>query len=178
MRLLKIVIFVTFINLNKDLFTSASVGAFIGNLFVPGLGGILLGGLAGAATNELSKQNERQRKKRVFVSFDFHNDRSLKHFIVGQALLPGSPFELVDNSLLEAAPEPEWEERARALIRRSDMVLVLVGSQTYRAPGVLKEVQIANEEGIWVVQMVGYKAGRYRPVCSSPLVSRQFMQLI
>ncbi len=31
-------------------------------------------------------------KKRVFVSFDFDNDRTLKDFIIGQARLPDSPF--------------------------------------------------------------------------------------
>jgi hypothetical protein len=33
-------------------------------------------------------------KKRVFVSFDFDNDKVLKDFIVGQSRLPDSPFEV------------------------------------------------------------------------------------
>ena len=32
--------------------------------------------------------------KRVFVSFDFDNDKSLKDLIIGQAKNPDSPFEV------------------------------------------------------------------------------------
>lgn len=32
-------------------------------------------------------------KKKVFVSFDFDNDKTLKDFIIGQAKLADSPFE-------------------------------------------------------------------------------------
>ena len=33
-------------------------------------------------------------KKRAFVSFDFDNDPALKDFVIGQARLPDSPFEV------------------------------------------------------------------------------------
>ena len=36
------------------------------------------------------------KRKRVFVSFDYDNDKSLKEFIIGQAKLPDSPFEASD----------------------------------------------------------------------------------
>ncbi len=42
-------------------------------------------------------------KKRVFVSYDFDNDKTLKDFIVGQSRLPDSPFEVIDHSLICAA---------------------------------------------------------------------------
>jgi len=103
-------------------------------------------------------------KKHVFVSFDFDNDRALKDFIVGQARLPDSPFDVIDHSLKEAAPLKTWEDKARAAIRRSDIVLVMVGPQTHRAPGVLKEIGMAREEGIPIVQVIGYKDGNYTPV--------------
>ncbi len=103
-------------------------------------------------------------KKHVFVSFDFDNDKILKEFIIGQARLPDSPFDVIDTSLKEAAPMKTWEDKARASIRRSDLVLVMVGSKTYRAPGVLKEVQMAREEGIRIVQMIGYRDGTYTSV--------------
>lgn len=51
------------------------------------------------------------RKKRVFISFDFDNDKILKEFVIGQAKLPDSPFEVIDQSLKEAAPERSWEEK-------------------------------------------------------------------
>ena len=104
------------------------------------------------------------KKKRVFVSFDFDRDRALKDFIIGQARNPESPFEVIDTSLKEAAPMTTWQAKAKAAIRSSDMVIVMVGPQTYRAPGVLKEVAMARAEGKTIVQIIGYKDGNYTPV--------------
>ena len=100
-------------------------------------------------------------KKRVFVSFDFDNDRVLKDFIIGQSHLPDSPFEVIDCSLKEAAPMKTWEDQARAAIKSSDLVIVMVGEQTHEAPGVLKEVAIARDEDKPIVQIIGYKDGDY-----------------
>jgi predicted GTPase len=103
-------------------------------------------------------------KKRVFVSFDFDNDKVLKDFIIGQSRLNDSPFEVIDTSLKEAAPMKTWEDKARAAIKRSDLVIVMVGTQTHKAPGVLKEVAMARDEGISIVQVIGYKDGNYTAV--------------
>lgn len=51
-------------------------------------------------------------KTKVFVSFDFDNDKVLKNFIIGQAKLADSPFEVSDHSLKEAAPERDWKKNA------------------------------------------------------------------
>lgn len=99
----------------------------------------------------------RQRKKRVFVSFDFDNDRVLKDFIIGQSEKPDSPFEVADWSMKEAAPQKEWEDDARNRINRSDLVVVMVGRLTYKAPGVLKEVKMARDAGKPIYQIIGYK---------------------
>ena len=112
----------------------------------------------------LNKRNKTMAKKKVFVSFDFDNDKELKVFIIGQAKLSDSPFEVIDTSLKEAAPMKTWEEKARIAIKRSDIVIVMVGPYTYRASGVLKEVKIANEEDIKIVQIIGYKDGNYNRV--------------
>ena len=103
-------------------------------------------------------------KKHVFVSFDFDNDKKLKEFIIGQARLPDSPFDVIDHSLREAAPLKSWEDKARAAIKRSDIVLVMVGPNTHSAAGVLKEIRMAREEGIPIVQVIGYKDGNYTAV--------------
>ena len=103
-------------------------------------------------------------KKRVFVSFDFDNDKSLKDFIIGQSRLPDSPFEVIDTSMKEAAPERDWLDRAETKIKGSDMVLVMVGPQTQKAPGVLKEISLARKWNIPIVQVIGYKDGNYTPV--------------
>src|SRR3972149_5088518 len=103
-------------------------------------------------------------KKKVFVSFDFDNDKILKEFIIGQAKLEDSPFEVIDTSLKEAAPMKTWEDKARVAIKRSDIVLVMVGSNTHKAPGVLKEVAMAREESVPIVQIIGYRDGNYTGV--------------
>ena len=103
-------------------------------------------------------------KKRVFVSFDVDNDRSLKVFINSQAKLPDSPLEIVDTSLKETAPMMSWREKTRATIKRSELVLVLVGRNTHKASGVLNEVQMAKDEAKPIIQMVGYKDGTFPAV--------------
>lgn len=98
-------------------------------------------------------------KTKLFVSFDFDNDRTLRDFIIGQSKLPDSPFDVADHSLHEAAPEKEWEAKARAAISRSDKFLVMLGPETNKAPGVLKEVLIATELQKPRYQVIGYKNG-------------------
>ena len=139
-------------------------GAIIGNAVLPGLGGMVIGGIAGTLTRAFLKETATAKKVRVFVSFDFDNDRVLKDFILGQAKSPDSPFDVVDHSLKEAAPERNWEEKARTAISHVDIVLVMVGPQTCRAHGVLKEVAMARKAGIKTVQIIGYKDRPCPPV--------------
>lgn len=103
-------------------------------------------------------------KKPAFVSFDFDRDKVLKHFIIGQSKNADSPFDVTDHSLKEAAPERDWEDKARRAIKRSEIVLVMVGENTHTAPGVRKEVAMAREEGKKIVQIIGYRDGNYKPV--------------
>ena len=103
-------------------------------------------------------------KTPIFVSFDFDNDRKLKEFIIMQARRADSPFEVIDHTLKEAAPERNWETKAAQAIARSRVVLVMVGPDTHRAPGVLKEIAMARQQDKKVVQIIGYKDGEYTPV--------------
>ena len=96
-------------------------------------------------------------KKRAFFSFDFDEDENLKHHMVGQMKLPSSPFDGADWSMKEAAPQRNWEQKAEERIKRSDVVVVLVGPKTHKAPGVLKEVAIARRVKKPIVQIIGYK---------------------
>jgi len=101
-------------------------------------------------------------KKRVFVCFDFDNDLDKKNLLVGQSRLSDSPFEIIDWSLKEASPEKNWEDKAREKIKRSDIVVVLAGTYAYRASGVKKEVKIAREEEIHIVQIKPQGTNPYR----------------
>jgi hypothetical protein len=98
-------------------------------------------------------------KKKVFISFDFDNDKTLKDFIIGQAKLDDSPFEVADHSLKEAAPAKDWLDKATAAIKRADVFIVMLGSKTKTAPGVLKEVKAAKDLGKTRFQIIGYKNG-------------------
>lgn len=104
------------------------------------------------------------QKKRVFVSFDYDNDKTLKDFLIGQSTLPDSPFDVIDYSIKEAAPEWNWEHKAENAIKRSEIVIVMVGPYTYKARGVLKEIAMAREARKPIVQIIGYRDGDYTPV--------------
>ncbi len=103
-------------------------------------------------------------KKRALFSFDFDEDQNLKVHMVGQMKLPKSPFEGADWSMKEAAPQRNWEDEAEARIKRSDVVVVLVGPKTHKAPGVLKEVAIARRLKKPIVQIIGYRDSSPTPV--------------
>lgn len=98
-------------------------------------------------------------KTKVFVSFDFDHDKVLKDFIIGQARLPDSPFNVQDHSLKEAAPELFWERTARAAIARCDKFIVMLGPRTARASGVKKEIRMATALGKPRFQVIGYRDG-------------------
>lgn len=95
-------------------------------------------------------------KKRVFISFDYDHDETLKNFLIGQAKLPDSPFELADWSIKEHMTG-NWKEKARTRIRSVDTVVVLCGLNTNTAAGVSAELTIAREEKIPYFLLGGYK---------------------
>ena len=85
------------------------------------------------------------RRKRTFISFDFDNDEELKDALIGQARNDDSPFEVADWSLQEAQKEQEWKARARERINRAEVVVVICGTQTHRAPGASAELAMAQQ---------------------------------
>jgi cellobiose-specific phosphotransferase system component IIB len=124
---------------------------------------MLVGGAAGKLARSILREARPARRK-VFVSFDFDEDRALRHLVLGQLKNPQLKIDIIDQSLKEAAPEKDWEAKAKRAIARADLVLVIVGPRTHRAKGVLKEVAMARELGVRVVQMIGYSNGAYTPV--------------
>ena len=83
-------------------------------------------------------------KYKVFVSFDYSSDFSLKQNLIAQANDPSSLFEIVDFSIQKQLPQGQWLRQAQSAIARYDVFLVLLGMNTHQAPGVLKEVAIAK----------------------------------
>jgi MTH538 TIR-like domain (DUF1863) len=103
-------------------------------------------------------------KKKIFISFDFDQDKALKDLLIGQSHNPECPFDVIDSSLKEAAPENGWEKKAGDKIRQADKVIVLLGPTTHRASGVIKEVRLAREHGKKIVQLIGHKEGHYKRI--------------
>lgn len=86
-----------------------------------------------------------RKKARVFISFDYDNDKDLKSLLIGQSKHRGSPFFIEDWSLKYASRA--WKSEARNRVRRADRVIVICGYDTHKAVGVSAEVEIAREEG-------------------------------
>ena len=95
-------------------------------------------------------------KKRLFVSFDYDNDRDLKMLLVGQAAHPDTPFDITDASVNDHLPG-DWEAKVRGRIDRSDVVCVLCSPTTGKAHGVATELRIARELGKPYFLLWGYK---------------------
>lgn len=84
------------------------------------------------------------KKIGVFLSFEFDEDRDLHRSFYAQAK-QRSKHSIRDESLNERRPNAEWLKFARKQIAKSDIVIVVVGKDTHNAPGVEKEVTIANQ---------------------------------
>lgn len=80
----------------------------------------------------------------IFASFEFDKDKKLRGDFYGQAKTLLTSHRVYDRSLKEPYLSQEWEAKARAEIKKCDLVVVLVGPDTHNADGVAKEVKIAR----------------------------------
>lgn len=96
-------------------------------------------------------------KAKCFISFDYDNDKALKDLLIGQSKNEDSPFEISDWSIKESSSD--WKDKARARIRRSDIVIVICGKNTDTASGVAIELKIAQEEKKNYFLLAGYASG-------------------
>jgi hypothetical protein len=86
-------------------------------------------------------------KKRVFICFDLVNDPKLFDFVKTQAKLIDSPFTVIDLSRKWEPPEKEWRDKLKKTISFAELVFIMVGKKTYKAPNVLEEVEMAYNLG-------------------------------
>jgi len=99
-------------------------------------------------------------KVRVFVSFDSTMNRHSRPSSSNRRSNPDSPFEVTDGSLKEAQPQREWEGEGLGLPSTAPTSSSwMLGSKTRSAPGVRKEVKMANELGKRKFQIIGYRDG-------------------
>jgi hypothetical protein len=85
-------------------------------------------------------------KVRTFISFAAE-DKKYRDFLVGQAKNTDSPIEIADWSVQEPFDE-KWKTQCRQRIKKTQLMIMLVGKQTYKAEGACWEVNTAKEEGI------------------------------
>lgn len=97
-------------------------------------------------------------RPRLFFSFDFDQDRRAATLVAGQMKNHRLGFWIEDWSLKEASPQRTWHADAEKKIRRSDLLVVVVGRQTYRAPGVKVEIAIAKRRGVPVASIIASNA--------------------
>jgi hypothetical protein len=99
------------------------------------------------------------QKKRVYICFDYDNDKDIKGSLVAQSKLKDSPFEIVDMSIKEAIDE-KWKVAARERIKKCDSVIVLCGRHTSKAIGVSAELTITQEEKMPYFLLCGKRDGK------------------
>lgn len=96
-------------------------------------------------------------KKRLFVSFDYDHDETIKMFLINQAKLPDSPFDVTDASVKEHLTG-DWQAKVKSRINNADVVCVLCGKTTHTASGVAIEYALAKGlKPTFLLQ--GYKDG-------------------
>lgn len=94
-------------------------------------------------------------KKRVFISFDYDNDSTIKMLLAGQAKLSDSPFDFVDASVKDHLTG-DWQEKVRRRMDNIDVLIVLCGTRTHLARGVTAELQIAQKINLPYFLLWGY----------------------
>lgn len=109
---------------------------------------------------------------RVFISFDYDHDLDLKNLLVGQSKHPDSPFEISDWSIKE--PSTDWKDKARARIRRADVVAVICGDHTDTATGVNVEIRIAQEENKPYFLLAGRVSGKNKKPTAAKATDKMY----
>ncbi|MGG3102048.1 TIR domain-containing protein [Bacillus velezensis] len=82
---------------------------------------------------------------RAFISFDFDHNEPQKNYFVGQSKNSRTTFEIADWSAKAPMPQDTWEEIVEAKIKKTNMVIVLVGRYMKSAIGVKKEIKMAKD---------------------------------
>ena len=107
-------------------------------------------------------------RKRIFISFDYDNDKDLPGNLIAQAQQSESPFSFVDLSVKEPI-DSKWRQEVRKKIRNCHFVIVVCGQHTHQATGVAAELSITQEER----KPYFLLRGRSRKKCKKPNNARR-----
>ena len=95
-------------------------------------------------------------KRKVFVSFDYEKDRAYLNFFFNQGRKADATWSISRWSEPFSDADPEWVATTTKHIKQGEALVVLLGKTTFRSPGVLKEVTIAQILGKRIYQIVPY----------------------
>lgn len=85
---------------------------------------------------------------RAFISFDYDNNVVDKILFVGQSKNSKVPFSIEDWSAKSSMPQDKWEAIVEDKIKKTHMLIVLVGKNLASATGVKKEIQMARRNNV------------------------------
>jgi len=124
-----------------------AVGALLGNILVPGIDGLLAGGLIGGALAQTGKERA-MAKIPVFYSFHFANDvmrvQQIRNIgaIEGNSAVNANEWEQIKKSGKTAVQN--WIDENMKYKR---CIIVLIGSETTSRPWVKYEIERAWNQG-------------------------------
>ena len=85
---------------------------------------------------------------RAFISFDFDHNKTEKDLFAGQSKNSRTPFTIEDWSSKDSLPQREWEKLITEKMKKTNMLIVLVGKYMASATGVDKEIKMAKENDV------------------------------
>ena len=106
--------------------------------------------------------------RRVYLAFEFEKDVQRRATFISQAKRHCA-YQLDDLSLPAARHPAGWRLEARARITAAHVVIVLLGQDTYNAPGVRDELSLAGQARRPVVQLMPHRQNYGRASSGAPL---------
>lgn len=126
----------------------AAIGAFLGNLIAPGIGGVVIGSLAGGAIGAKSTKERIMAKVPVFYSFHFDNDvmrvQQIRNIGSIEGNAPTTPNEWEKLKRTGKRAVENWIDQNMKYKR---CIIVLIGSGTAGRPWVEHEIIKAWNDG-------------------------------
>ncbi len=88
------------------------------------------------------------KKPNVYISFDCYNDTVEKGLFVGQTSLSTKPFKVFAWSKKHDLSHKDWAKSTGELLEQCNILLVLVGRNTFQTKDVLKEIVLARNRHV------------------------------
>ncbi len=95
-------------------------------------------------------------KKKVYISFDFQNDRAFKNELVSASQAKDASFKIANWSTKPVNIGPKWLKETKYHIGRCDAFVVVIGENTEMAEGVRHELDIAETIGKLIIPLLAH----------------------